>query len=213
MTGTVLERMTEVPDTLRELDEELATKAAIRLGYHYANNIVHQQNKTRTLQVQLLKFGIPAFTPTSVERYKNRAEWRKWNAMWAWMSLSIPWAVAFFYMMGRTGPTTFWPDSAVLALALLAAAAGLFFVPIFKVQPANWVWRQESIETYTRPIPAHVLQTALIVKEHIVNARLYIDEFILLKTERIADPFLVVKVGGNDAIAFIEVWDEPSFKP
>lgn len=204
MTGTILERMTEVPDNLRELDEDLAAKAAKYLDYTLAQATVQRDNMTTRLQTQLLQLGIPGFKPESVERYKDSVSRAKWIQMWAWMTPSIVLAYATFYMAGHTA-LVFQP-----AMTGVAAFV-LFFTPIFSVQPANWRWQSHELAHYPKPIPAHVLQTALMINDKIINARLSVEEFVLMETLRVADPFLVVRVG--DAIVHVEVWDEPSFKP
>lgn len=207
MTGTTLERMTEVPDNLQLLDQQLATEARTVLGYQHAEREQRTATAQERLFAQLLQLGVPAFTPEAVERYKNRMERRKWGQMFAWMSPTLLFAWAVYYIVNHT-TSTFTPAMAVVGLICLGLA--FFFIPIFSIQPANWKWTTWSIENYTRPIPSHVLMTALMIRKALPHTSMQVEEFNLQRTE-VMDPFLVVTL--DNARAYVEVWDEPSFKP
>lgn len=68
-------------------------------------------------------------------------------------------------------------------------------------------WEKFHIDMYPRPIPEHVLNKAIQIKERLPSVDFFVDE---LRSNRIPDPFLLVKLGREEY--YIEVWDEPKFE-
>lgn len=66
-------------------------------------------------------------------------------------------------------------------------------------------WERVQISDYRKPIPIHVLNKAVQIKEQLPQVEIFIEELT-----RVPDPFLVVKFGREEF--YVEVWDEPKFE-
>lgn len=205
-TLTRITSIEQIPDSLAELDEQLAIDAERLLGYTAASkaNAPARQNAVRKdIYARLLKLGIQPFQQDSVDRYKTKKENSRW---WKWLLTGLAvWAVTTtlsrIFGHGSFSGSVFL-GGAVGVLGWVFAGAVL--------QPANWEWRSRPVYGYDRPIPAHVLQTALMRREF-SRASLDIHEFVRKEQQPIIDdPFLVMTQEG--VTVTLAVWDEPTFK-
>ncbi len=159
-----------------------------------------------TLRDALHELGIQPFSPESVERYKRslcrriilRASLMSTLPLFV-LSLIAPLALLYDWMLF---------DSKYSELqCLVAFVPSLLALPgyIFEISALSLpTWHRIPLRTYARPIPSYVEETARSVQEQCPHAELFIEELQLL------DPLLVA-VGEDGHVHYLEVWDEPDF--
>lgn len=201
-----LTRIAELPDSLTPLDTQLAQDARNLFGYQPGIAAVQRTTQQKRLIQELLDLGIRPFSEASVARYKAAQLRNQWLKMFGSMALSVGVGVGGAFMIGYRHPS-------LLAGALFATGVVGVFVAMFYYQPLNWKWKRIGIRHYDLPIPAHVLATAVQIHTALaskLSIALSVDVFRVDETVYDPDPFLVV-TNELGAVAYVEVWDEPSF--
>lgn len=224
----VLTRVTAVPAE-SALDARLAADAREKLGYTPMQDRLTLTRSTRELYRVLLAAGVAPFDLVTVIRYQKRVRWHRQIADAKFPAL-IGGAIfgAFVLTTGNGG----WFDLMLAGVAALAVSGFLYFLPAPST-PGPWKWRRVWMSDYDRPIPAHVLTTALRIREAFVqefeksaasrneyeraceradflqNLSFAVDELRRDARRVDPDPFLVVYWRGVDA--YIAMWDEPTF--
>jgi asparagine synthetase B (glutamine-hydrolysing) len=69
----------------------------------------------------------------------------------------------------------------------------------------QYAWEKSLLEDYNQPVPEFVLNKAVQIAEQVPETKFYV-----VHMERVQDPFLLVKLGGEEI--YVEVWEEPLFE-
>jgi hypothetical protein len=214
MTAATLPRITAAPDTLDELDSELAQRALREL--HYSAMAVEKARTTATALAyhKLLGAGIQPFQNTAVEKYM------RWMIVVRWgktvgLQLAI---IVTAYALLRTIVAIIGSDTPISTLSGIGVVAIGIAIVITSVvtwttlAPISWEWHSVPLSRYSSPIPTPIIALVLQVKSLLPASTLWIHEFRRSSHIIDPDPFLYITLDNSSEPIYIAAWDEPTFR-
>ncbi len=198
-------------DELKEV-QSLAEQAIRILGYTGYRKGLDGQVLDRVIQ----ESQIPVLNDRDVARYKKEKideVIREKHPLWIryhkyrpllltliFMGFTIA-AIAFFWV------TLLNSDEHMLEVAVGVLCGALFTtISSFAVLPKpQYVWRLQNISGYSGEIPEFAITPALLIKQQLPAARIYVEELA-----EITDPFIVVEFMGKKRS--IAAYDERKFE-
>lgn len=163
----------------------------------------------RQLQLALAELEIEPFSASSIRKYKRIRSF----------AANLPRRIALVVLSGTA--LVFCAMSIVLAasgqleLEKVLLPFGLFALlwiacGTIQIHLKHWQWRRSFLRVYPGTVPEFALARALEIRKKSSNSVQIWVEY-LAKESLKNDPFLVV--GVESVEYYLEVWDEPRFKP
>lgn len=197
---------------------ELAKSAAVKLGY---NRLAQAIAVPGALLFALRELEINPLSQTAVKDYKDS---KRKHGMWSGTKAILRWigVMIFGAMMATWGfAQNFTHVHCTMAVAgAILGLVGLFGASIYALDDdwehgERWEtdWRQVSLAGFSHPVPEHVLEKAVQIKDKCPEATFVVDQLVTTighreKPDR--DPFLVVKM--DSEMYYIDVWDEKEYE-
>lgn len=207
MAIEMIPRVRVVPDfPMLALDQELAQKAKEKLEYSPLKEALTAADTKRQMYRQLIAADILPLSEHAVAQYQKKVIRKRWYLAGILQAVLIAPIVLAISHLG-TGNGWVFTASLLGLLACAYASVGVWA----GIDPGNLIWHQSSLYNYRDPVPAHVLQTALLAQGALgLDHYAFKVEQLRTKEQVYPDPFLVVESRG--AKVYLDVWDEPTFE-
>lgn len=152
-----------VPNDLSSLDAELMAEAEVHLGYVGGSMALGAQRQSakdakdlhETYQ-KVINAGIRPLDPVAVRKYMRREVAKKW---------AVPILLTALIVLIEVGLGVKGPGWAGLVGVFPAIFLAVWIWAV--TAPIGWGWSSSLLHGYERPIPSHVLSTALLVSKEL----------------------------------------------